>query len=133
MTGSPSASQNSKNGDLRRNLFFATVSMTSAESLRTILNLQDRVGSFLAQLVIGVMAHRIHKTLSHETALGAVGIALDSNSVGFHLGDNEMRTDGFKGMLERVKQRVFAAHRTGLGHPGSLGDLFQIGFARRKR
>src|SRR5262249_26770196 len=40
LTQVPSASQNSKNGDLRRNLFFATVSMTSAESFRAMLNLQ---------------------------------------------------------------------------------------------
>ena len=39
-------------------------------------------------------AHGIDKNFSHEAAIGAVRIAFDSDCVGLHLGDNEMRTAG---------------------------------------
>ena len=74
-------------------------------------------------------AHGIHKTFSHEPAVGAVRIAFDSDCVGFHLGDNQMRTAGFERSLYGGGQRFFASNGRGVGDARALGDLFQIGFA----
>ena len=71
-----------------------------------------------------MMTHGIHKKFSHEPAIGAVRIAFDSNSVGLHLGDNEMRTIRSERLLYRGGKRFFASNGYRLGHARALGDFF---------
>ena len=71
-----------------------------------------------------MMAHGIHEKFSHEPAIGAVRIAFDSNCVGLHFGDNEMRTAVPSACSTAADKRFFVSNGCGVGDARALGDFF---------